>query len=90
VSVTVANEGCNQVGNERAIGILLLGRVNTGYEIPRRVDLGTSRVRNTRRFSTPSVTSERPSQMLKPQEARQIFTDAMLLYLIPHADDLRL
>jgi len=28
--------------------------------------------------------------MLKPQEARQIFTDAMLLYLIPHADDLRL
>ena len=32
VSVTVANEGCNQVGNERAIGILLLGRVNTGYD----------------------------------------------------------
>lgn len=31
MSVTVANEGCNQVGNERAIGILLLGRVNTGY-----------------------------------------------------------
>jgi len=28
--------------------------------------------------------------MLKPQKARQLFSDAMLLYLIPHADDLRL
>ena len=32
MSVTVANEGCNQVG-ERVIGILLLGRVNTGYDV---------------------------------------------------------